>query len=95
MSHNIEVMCACCQEVGIHGGRGLQASCYKRHMVAGTLDQYPLLRASLPRLWRLEEYTALRAHGVSVHEAALQLQVSVRTAERYEARLKAQAQAAA
>jgi transcriptional regulator with XRE-family HTH domain len=89
VSAPIEVCCACCDEFGRHGGRRLRNTCYNRRLKAGTLDGFPPLGAALPRLWRLEEYTELRARGVSIRKAAERLGVTDRTAARYEAHLKA------
>ncbi|WP_162794726.1 hypothetical protein [Nonomuraea lactucae] len=85
----VEVTCWCCGEPGIHGGRGLRRACYSRYLRAGTLDQFPPLKTGLPCLWRLEEYAELRNRRISVRVAAERIGVSKRTAERYEARLKA------
>lgn len=84
-----EVVCACCGEIGEHRGRRLRASCYQRHWRAGSLGQYPKVAASTPRLGRLEDYTEMRGGGASLQEAAERLQISRRTAERYEAQRKA------
>jgi hypothetical protein len=94
VSAPIEVCCACCDELGRHGGRGLRNTCYNRHHKAGTLDQFPPLRTSLPRRWRLEAYTEIRARGVSVRKAAKQLGVTDRTGWRYEHLLKTSQDAA-
>lgn len=85
----VEIVCVCCGELGLHGGRRLSKPCYSRHHKAGTLDEFPLLITQLPTLWRLEDYAELRARGVSIRQAAKQLGVTDRTTTRYEARIKA------
>lgn len=88
---HVEVSCACCGEIGPHNGRSLRKTCYLRHFHAGTLDNYPPLGETLTCLWRRQNYAELRERGKSLREAAERLGVHQRTAERYEARLKAAA----
>lgn len=88
-SHPVEVLCACCDELGQHRGRRLCQTCYDRHRLAGTLDRHPMVGHALPSLWRIESYTELRGRGLPVREAAKRLGVTARTGWRYEARIKA------
>lgn len=85
----IEIVCACCDKLGRHGGRGLRHSCYMRHHHAGNLDKYPPRGRSYPRQWRVESYAELRARRVPIREAADRLGVTDRTGYRYERQLKA------
>ncbi|WP_144069894.1 helix-turn-helix domain-containing protein [Nonomuraea indica] len=85
-----EVLCACCEELGLHGGRGLCHTCYRRHLAAGTLAQYPRLQTWLSAQGRIADFAELRERGLTVREAAEQIGVSLRTAERYQARLNSQ-----
>ena len=87
--HPVEVLCACCGELGQHGGRWLCRACHQRHRNAGTLNQHPVVGHPLPTLWRIESYAELRGRGLSVQEAAERLDVTHRTGWRYEARIKA------
>lgn len=89
MTALIEVMCACCGEMGEHGGRSLRSACWKRHHKAGTLDQFPRLRTWTTTLARLADYAELRERRMPIRAAAELLGVTSRTAERYEARIKA------
>lgn len=74
--------CADCGRVMTILQRGLCAACRKRHRKAGTIGEFGQDRAG-----RLAEYAALRP-GLSVAEAAAQVGVAKRTAERYEAELR-------
>lgn len=87
----IEITCMCCQQDGPHGGRGLRRGCYEMHRDAGTLSRFPIRGEQFPTRWRREEYATLRASNISPHRAAELLGISLRTAERYEARLRADA----
>ena len=40
----LPIVCVDCNEPGLHGGRGLCASCYNRHTHEGTLARFPSVR---------------------------------------------------
>ncbi|MFI7532612.1 hypothetical protein [Streptosporangium sp. NPDC049376] len=95
------ITCACCDQQGFSKGRGLIRACYQRHWSGGSLDQFPL-RGPVPvwageaaraaRAARLEDYGDLRRLGLSQWEAAIQIGVCRRTAERYDAALRTQSE---
>lgn len=89
MTALIEVMCACCGEMRSHVGRSLCNACWKRHDKAGTLDEFPRLRTWTSTLGRIADYAELRERRMPIRAAAELLGVTSRTAERYEARIKA------
>jgi hypothetical protein len=75
--------CACCGRVRLIRGRGLCAGCTWSRRNDGTIGEWGWTRAD-----RLAEYAALRG-TLTRREAAARLGVSVRTADRYEAALRA------
>jgi WhiB family redox-sensing transcriptional regulator len=42
----LPIYCLCCNQPGLHGGRGLIADCYTHHTRAGTLHHYPTVRGN-------------------------------------------------
>jgi hypothetical protein len=87
-----EILCACCRKFGTHKARNLCTTCYDRHENAGTLHHHPLLHAWATTRGRVDDYTHLRhTHDLSIGDAAARLGIHKRTAERYEARLRARA----
>ena len=84
-----DVLCLDCGEIGQHHSRRLCTVCYPQRWRSGTLNQFALLTESLPASRRREDFAELRSRRVSVRVAAERIGVSTRTAERYEARLKA------
>ncbi|MFF4412145.1 hypothetical protein ACFYY8_06400 [Streptosporangium sp. NPDC001559] len=92
------VLCVCCATPGQVMGRGLITACYQRHRSNGTLDQFPMLgappkeageAAREARLGRVQDYAELLTWGLSQREATARLGICRRTAERYNAALKA------
>jgi len=80
------VLCVCCDREGRHNGRGLSDACWKRHEAAGTLNNFPPLRAWTTRLARLEAYAGLLASGERDEDMlARRLGCSIRTVQRYAA----------
>lgn len=64
------IVCAACQGRKQHSGRGLCSTCYKKHHVAGTLEQFPLARVTAsPR----EHYDGWVVSELSPREYARQL----------------------
>lgn len=95
------VVCACCGRTGAHHAFGWIHPCYRRWAAAGKPSAGPPAPFSRPRKphpgcdveQRLEEYLELTYElGLTRDQAAERLNVSVRTAVRYEARLRDQAQ---
>lgn len=81
--------CAACGKVRPVHGRGLCLACWSRHRNDGTLGDWGYVRAD-----RLADFRAYRERGLSVAEAAARVEVSVRTAERYERDLRQAREAA-
>ena len=75
--------CALCGHLRVIRGRGLCEPCRKRCRDDGTITQYGYTRAD-----RLADYASLRP-SLAVPVAAGRIGVSVRTAMRYEAALRA------
>ncbi len=97
-----EAPCVCCGEWGGIMARGLRERCYSRWRKNGRLGRWPLLRKQavyeLERefaIQRAREYEALRIGpgGLSRKRACIVLDVTTRTAYRYEAWLRAEAEA--
>jgi len=94
------ITCACCGRRGYHNARGWIESCYTRWLTAGRPPDGPpplsVRRKPQPDgsvLGRIEDYYELtRERGFTLQRAAWRLDISRRTAERYEARLRDQAQ---
>lgn len=96
------INCVCCQQRGLHHGRGLINGCHQRHRLAGTLNQFP--RTVEPgQPWQptgphgrrmLDRYAQLAAirPPLSKKRIAWELGVSERSIERYAAALHAQTQ---
>jgi hypothetical protein len=99
------IECACCGRKGYHKGRGWIVACYKRWLRAGKPaggPPPPMSRSEIGRrrssaaAGRREDYEWLtREQGLSLYEAAERLEVTSRTAWRYEQRLRQQARQAA
>jgi len=93
------ITCSCgCGTRGRHGGRGWIHACYSRWIRAGKPAEGPSSRAgsvnlhTQRKLGRLEDYAWLRTSlNLSIDQAAVRVSVCRRTAERYEADLKARA----
>jgi hypothetical protein len=85
MSRRI-IFCDSCGNTGGHRGYGWCTACYFRWDRAGRPDAGPPPR----RNGRYEEYAELtRDQHYTLRNAAARMGVSTRTAERYEARLRA------
>ncbi|MBB4935678.1 ribosomal protein L13E [Lipingzhangella halophila] len=101
MTDGPDITCACCGRTGPHIGRGLIRTCHTRHSANGTLHRWPLNPHRAPNgtttyqlrsptaLGRAEDYAELRSQGLTRVEAAERLGVTIRTASRYQAYLRA------
>lgn len=88
------IVCRCgCNRSGVHVNSGFIGACYQRWLRAGKPAGGPptpqLPHPLGPRADRVEDYAFLRAHGVSVAEAAARVGVCARTGWDYEAQLRA------
>lgn len=98
------INCACCGRTGSHQAHGWIAACYWRWMRAGQPEEGPPApfppgpdnwahaRAGYARIAaeRLERYGELRRGGFTIQQAAWDMRIHSRTADRYEARLRTQ-----
>ncbi|GHH67502.1 hypothetical protein GCM10017673_14590 [Streptosporangium violaceochromogenes] len=91
------VTCVCCRQRGSHWGRGLIATCYRRHHHAGTLHRYPLTTPPDEGRWRptgrvgkatLRRVAKLHGLGFSAQSIGWEVGISRRQVERYLAELK-------
>jgi hypothetical protein len=102
MTHALVITCRCCGKTGYHRGSGYRETCHRRWVAAGRPDTGPppprapreIVRLAVQgrgqRAGRVEDYAILRRErGLSLAEAAAALGVSIRTAQRYDADLKA------
>lgn len=92
--------CRRCHKFRPHRGKGLCVSCYdyvrRPYVPTGAGRGGPGTAKSAEAVEsRLEEFADLRARHYTIAQAALRVGVSVRTGERYEARLRAEKENAA
>jgi hypothetical protein len=98
----MKINCRCCGKPGEHYGQGYRRACHTRWMAAGRPDAGPPPPRTSKEIGklggqgyaekeiRLDTFRILRRfRGMAISEAAAELGVSVRTAQRYEAELKA------
>lgn len=86
-------LCGRCKRVRPHVARDLCVSCYhyvrRPYVPTGAGMGGPgVLRDACSLAGRLEDYAEIRARHYTIGQAAKRLGVSVRTADRYEARLR-------
>lgn len=92
--------CVRCRRPRPHHGRGLCESCHayvrRPYVPTGAGRGGPgLPKAPRALAGRIEDYAEIRGRHYSVDDAAARLQISIRTAWRYEARLRSQQEGAA
>lgn len=92
----VRIVCACCDQVGSPGARGLRSSCYQRHARIGTLHQFaPLIGPrnvgtqaktdDMLTVW----YRMMRGPGATVATVADHLGVNPRALEKAVERARA------
>lgn len=88
-------LCSRCGRVRPHGGLGLCEGCYsyarRPYVPTGAGMGGPgVLRDTSAVAGRLQDYAEIRSRHYTIGQAAARLGISIRTADRYEARLRQQ-----